>query len=173
MIFGYNTDVKAGDNVYHVQTEDRGEKHPFIDSVIYHKGQILDRRRTKYDPKEVPPERVKEMVTQQHKELVESIRCGAYVPGLPADSMTVELLNGDSLEQDGLLLFHLKVPSGTKVEAFMETDNADGKRAEAISDESGEAHLTFPLPEQQKATVLVRAVTDLSMRTLKFVVHRQ
>ncbi len=173
MIFGFNTDVRSGDSVYHVQTEDRGEKHPFIDSVIYHKGQILDKKRTRYDPTQVSPEQLKEMVRNQHRELVDSIKTGAYVPGLPADSVTVELLNQDSLEKDGLLLFHLRVPTGTKVEAFMETDGSEGKRAEAVSDESGTAHLTFPLPVRPNATVLVRASTEESMRTLKFVVRQQ
>ena len=62
MIFGYNTDVKSGDVVYHVQTEDRGEKNPVIDSVIYVKGRIVDRRRTPYQPGQVTPDKLQEMV---------------------------------------------------------------------------------------------------------------
>jgi hypothetical protein len=80
MIFGYNTDVKAGDTVYHVQTEDRGEKNPVIDSLIYVKGQILDRRLTPYVPGEKTAEQLQEMVKQQHRGLVEAIRGGAYKP---------------------------------------------------------------------------------------------
>ncbi|MCX6615504.1 MAG: hypothetical protein NTZ98_05320, partial [Acidobacteria bacterium] len=80
MIFGYNTDVKSGDTVYHVQTEDRGEKNPVIDSVIYVKGQIIDQRRTPYDPAQTAPERLQEMVKQQHRSLVDAIRGGNYAP---------------------------------------------------------------------------------------------
>ena len=53
MIFGFNTDVTGKDAVYHVQTEDRGAKHPVIDSIIYVSGRIVDRRQTPYVPGEV------------------------------------------------------------------------------------------------------------------------
>lgn len=82
MIFGYNTDVKSGDTVFHVQTEDRGERNPVIDSVIYVKGRIVDRRRTAYSPGENTPEKLQDMVKRQHRELVDSIKNGSYVaPG--------------------------------------------------------------------------------------------
>ncbi len=80
MIFGYNTDVKSGNIVYHVQTEDRGEKNPVIDSVIYVKGRIVDRRCTPYDPAQTPAERLQDMVKHQHRGLVDGIRNGSYTP---------------------------------------------------------------------------------------------
>src|SRR5258707_12064212 len=104
MTFGFNTDVKVGDNVYHVQTEDRGAKRPVIDTVIYYKGQILDRRRTPYAPGQVTAEQIKEMVTTQHRELVDSIKSGTFVPGAQLEMSTnvaVELLNPETVEQNG------------------------------------------------------------------------
>lgn len=80
MIFGYNTDVKAGDTVYHVQTEDRGAKNPVIDSAVYVKGRIIDRRRTPYDPEQQTPEQLQALAKQQHRALVEAIRGGGYQP---------------------------------------------------------------------------------------------
>lgn len=80
MIFGYNTDVKAGDTVYHVQTEDRGEKNPVIDSTVYVKGRIIDRRRTPYDPGQQTPEQLQVLAKRQHRALVEAIRGGGYQP---------------------------------------------------------------------------------------------
>ena len=78
MIFGYNTDVRAGDIVYHVQTEDRGEKNPVIDTVVYVKGRIVERRCTPYVPDERTPEQLQDLAKQQHRALVEAIRSGSY-----------------------------------------------------------------------------------------------
>ncbi len=139
MIFGYNTDVKAGDTVYHVQTEDRGEKNPVIDSVIYMGGRIVDRRRTAYQPGETKPEQLQEMVKQQHRELVEAIRGETYVPPekpppqaapakrpAPAPSAPVstalELTNAGDIEQDGRLLFRLQI-----------RDRANGSQVQKVS----------------------------------------
>ncbi len=135
MIFGYNTDVKSGNTVYHVQTEDRGERNPVIDSVIYVKGRIVDRRRTPYQPGESSPERLQEMVKQQHRELVDSIRSGTYMApeaagnqetvAMPAvvpkagdgphakveapAALSLALTNARDLDKDGRLQFRLRV----------------------------------------------------------------
>lgn len=176
MIFGYNTDVPVGDKVYHVQTEDRGSKHPVIDSVIYLKGRILDKRRTPYVPGEVTSGKIKEMVTQQHRELVESIKSGAFVPGaaeVPDGQVTVELLNPDTLEENGRLLFRLKAPAGSRVQACLEMDGKEVQRAEGTADGKGIAELPFLLPQSGSATVLFRAVTQGATRTVKFVMRQQ
>ena len=182
MIFGYNTDVPVGDKVYHVQTEDRGKKNPVIDSVIYHKGQILDKKRTKYVPEEVTPERIKEMVTRQHRELIDSLKNGAFVPGRVAtdegpvagsENVTVELLNPDSLEKNGRLLFRLNAPPGSKVEACLEVEGGGEERGQVMADREGVAEISFQLPQKDSATVLFRTMTEGTLRTLKFVVRQQ
>jgi len=177
MIFGYNTDVKAGAETYHVQTEDRGVKHPVIDSVIYNKGRILDRKRTPYVPADVTSEEIKEMVTAQHRMLVESIKSGAFVPGAAQDmlaNLTVELLNPESLNDNGRLLFRLKAPVGARVQAYLEVNNNTTERSEATADKNGDAEVTFLLPEGARASVLFRAVTDgVATQTVKFEVRQQ
>jgi hypothetical protein len=177
MIFGYNTDVKAGAETYHVQTEDRGAKHPVIDSVIYNKGRILDRKRTPYTPADVSPEEIKEMVTAQHRMLVESIKAGAFVPGAAQDmlaNLAVELLNPDSVSANGRLLFRLKAPAGARVQAYLEVNNSTCERSEATADKNGDAEVTFLMPEGAKAAVLFRAVTDgVATQTVKFEVRQQ
>lgn len=173
MIFGYNTDVKVGKSVYHVQTEDRGAKHPMIDSVIYHKGHILDRRRTHYVPGEKTADEIKEMVTKQHRELVDSIKSGAFVPGAQQNDLTVELLNPESVAENGRLLFHLKVPGGSKVEACLEVNGAEKERAEATANDKGEAELAFPMPEGPTVEVLFRATAEGQTQTVKFHVKQQ
>jgi hypothetical protein len=177
MIFGYNTDVKTGGETYHVQTEDRGAKHPVIDSVIYHKGRILDRKRTTYVPADVTPEEVKEMVTAQHRMLVESIKSGVFIPGAAQDmlaNLTVSLLNPDSVSESGRLLFRLKAPAGARVQAYLEVNNSTCERSEATADKNGDAEVTFLLPEGARSFVLFRAVTEgVATQTVKFEVRQQ
>ncbi|MFN6962847.1 MAG: hypothetical protein ACK4S4_03685 [Pyrinomonadaceae bacterium] len=49
MITGFNTDVEFDGVTYHVQTEDKGLRTPFILSLVYHRGTILASRRVPYD----------------------------------------------------------------------------------------------------------------------------
>jgi len=48
MNFGFNTNVRVGDAIYHVQTEDRGASHPFVDTVVYLSGRVVYKRSTNY-----------------------------------------------------------------------------------------------------------------------------
>ena len=174
MIFGFNTDVKVGESVYHVQTEDRGPKRPEIDSVIYYKGQILDRRRTPYRAEVLTTEQIKELVTTQHRELVDSLKSGAFLPDLQQpQNVTVELLNPSTVETNGRLLFRLKVPAGTPVQAFLEVNGTAAERAETVGDKNGEAEVTFLIPEGPEAVVMFRAMTEGHMQALKFHLKQQ
>ena len=49
MLTGFNTDVEYGGVVYHVQTEDKGLRTPFILSLVYTGGAILASKRSPYD----------------------------------------------------------------------------------------------------------------------------
>ena len=48
MNFGFNSNVNVGSTTYHVQTEDRGPSHPFLDTVVYLAGQVVYKRSTSY-----------------------------------------------------------------------------------------------------------------------------
>jgi hypothetical protein len=43
MLFGHNTNVKAGETTFHVQTEDRGTTNALIDTTVYFQGRVLHR----------------------------------------------------------------------------------------------------------------------------------
>ena len=48
MITGFNTDVKHKNRVFHIQTEDKGEGNPYVESLVYVGGEILATKRTSY-----------------------------------------------------------------------------------------------------------------------------
>ena len=91
MLFGHNTDVKVGETVYHVQTEDRGTATALIDTTVYCRGCVLHRRTNNYmDLLPLDPDRenfLKKRIDEQHRSVAEEIRSGALQlvpPELPA-----------------------------------------------------------------------------------------
>ena len=175
MIFGFNTDVTGKDAVYHVQTEDRGAKHPVIDSIIYVSGRIVDRRQTPYVPAEVTHAQVEEMVRKQHKELVEAIRAGTFVPAGNANpahphnpsGYTIELLNAADLSRDGQLRFELAVRANGQNQAPHNVSpnvslDVRWMLAGAVSEsrtislgEDGRAGISFAIPADHNEAVLL------------------
>src|ERR1019366_3000946 len=49
MNFGFNSNVRTGDTLYHVQTEDRAPSHPYLDTVVYEAGRVIYKRSTSYE----------------------------------------------------------------------------------------------------------------------------
>lgn len=81
MITGYNTDVKHRDRVFHIQTEDRGDRNPYVESFVYAGGEILGGKRTPYPEalRNGGDERaVQELMEQQHRTLIAAVREGTF-----------------------------------------------------------------------------------------------
>jgi hypothetical protein len=81
MLFGHNTDVKLGETVYHVQTEDRGTANALIDTTVYCRGRVLHRQTNNYiDLLPLDPGRealLRKRIDDQHRTVAEEIRTGA------------------------------------------------------------------------------------------------
>jgi hypothetical protein len=86
MITGLNTDVRFGDTTYHVQTEDKGESNPLIESLVYIGGQILESFRTSYHDflksVEFAEPTLQKILESQHRQLVNAIRRGLLRKGM-------------------------------------------------------------------------------------------
>ena len=81
VITGYNTDVKHGNRVFHIQTEDKGEANPFIESHVYVGGEIIGTRRTPYaellqDGRD--DHALQELMEQQHRTMIAAIQRGKF-----------------------------------------------------------------------------------------------
>jgi hypothetical protein len=91
MITGYNTDVRHGDVVFHVQTEDKGKANPCIESLVYVGGQVLATRRSSYSDlleAGVSNRAVLERMEKQHRAMIAAIRRGKL------DGRMTQLLGG-------------------------------------------------------------------------------
>ena len=81
MITGFNTDVKHNNRVFHIQTEDKGEGSPYVESLVYVGGEILATRKTSYEElvKEGRDDKaIQELMEQQHRTMIAAIQRGRF-----------------------------------------------------------------------------------------------
>jgi hypothetical protein len=191
MSSGFNTDVKVGEHVYHVQTEDRGPNHPIIDTVVYQQGRILHRRASNYeqgaDAAPFSAEELNRRVEEQHRSVIEALRSGALDAEIASaeaatqasrpSGIQVQLLNPGSWLSAGKVLLELEVSrksdrqpqSGAAVKAVIEGALADGTHS-GTSDHQGRVHIQFPLPPLGKGDValVIQAQADAGKDEIRF-----
>ncbi len=81
MITGYNTDVRHNDVTFHVQTEDKGQGNPTIESLVYVGGQVLASKRASYAALLAEGNDDKAIIAAmdlQHRTMIAAIRHGKF-----------------------------------------------------------------------------------------------
>ncbi len=81
MITGYNTDVRHGELVVHVQTEDKGREKALIESVLYVGGRVVATKRSTYS--EVlagggGDAEIAQQMDHQHRTILAAIKSGRF-----------------------------------------------------------------------------------------------
>ena len=110
VITGFNTDVKYKGLVYHVQTEDKGEGNPLIETLIYKGGEILGSRRLPYGDlvKDHSDEAaITKLMEDQHKGMILEVKRGRFEP---AGDRTVM----EDLSLDEIVLAYLAARAASK-----------------------------------------------------------
>lgn len=105
MIIGFNTDIKYRDEVFHIQTEDKGESNPTVETLVYHNGEILLSRRIAYShlvKKSDARKRIKSMMKTQHDQVISELKGGKFLHLLSLDTQVV-----DDLPLDEMVLEYL------------------------------------------------------------------
>jgi hypothetical protein len=198
MSSGFNTDVKVGDRVLHVQTEDRGPAHPSIDTVVYQNGRIFHRKSSSYEhfaaSSDFNPEDLHFRVSEQHRTVIEALRAGeldaelaaaeaaANANSAPAPSprsgpIQVQLLNPDSWLSAGSVSLQLEVVrradrapiAGAQVEASI--DGAlSGSAQTGVCDAKGRVKIKFPMPQlgRNDLTLVIVAKSDAAKDEIRF-----
>jgi len=193
MLFGHNTDVKVGETVYHVQTEDRGVATAVIDTTVYCRGRVVHRCTSNYqDLLPLQPEGqpvLQGRIDGQHNAVIEKVRSGEFAaaaaPNSPAKNgelseLSVELLNAKEwlAGQQG----HLQVTvrekksgsavAGATVAARMEGLPANGAcSAQTGGDGTARLELELPLVAVPEAVILeathgkAKGLLKFSLRT--------
>src|ERR1043165_8285056 len=79
MITGFNTDVQHEGQVYHVQTEDRGQNNPVLESLVYIGGTIVAKKLTPYADQlsqGADEQIIAGLLKRQHQIIIAAIRAG-------------------------------------------------------------------------------------------------
>ncbi|HVB86484.1 MAG TPA: hypothetical protein VNK23_07460 [Candidatus Dormibacteraeota bacterium] len=175
MSSGFNTDVRVGEQIFHVQTEDRGPSHPVIDTAVYQNGRVVHRRSSNYKEFSASTDfstaGVRERVEEQHRAIIQELRSGALETSAPTapnspplpekpkaaaggiGGIQVQLLNPQSWLSAGRVSLDLEIQRradrqpwpGAAIEAAIE-GSASSDRHTGTSDEQGRARIQFPLP---------------------------
>lgn len=81
MITGYNTDVRYRDLVLHVQTEDKGQANPCMESLIYYGGRVVVAKRASYADllsSGKSEEDIVALMDHQHRTMIKAIQAGKF-----------------------------------------------------------------------------------------------
>src|ERR1700688_4669704 len=176
MIFGFNTDVKHGDTIYHVQSEAR-EGELLLQSQVFVRGRCIGKKATSYAAKAAEAQfgdaQKEQQLREQHRLVLDAIREGKLENVLDhpeADLATVkqldvQWLNSDSIHADRNLTMQVRVTEGGGAAPFYTQVVADSGGAAEIKIEVEEA----ALPD---SSLLVQANYEGRTATRKFALRR-
>ena len=188
MIFGFNTDVKHGDTIYHVQSEAReGEK--LLQTQVFVRGRCIGKRAVSYAESAAQPDfgdlQKESQLRDQHRRVLEAIREGQLQSVLDrVDAHTLAAIkqldvlweNADSVHAQGSLTMQLRVTEGRAALAgaklifrFARPDAAP-VYSQALTDSSGGAAISIEVEESALpgSSVLVQANHEGRTVTRKF-----
>jgi len=93
MIVGFNTDIKYRNEVFHIQTEDKGKNNPIIETLVYLHGEVLLSRRVSYAHMVEANEKtskIKALMKAQHDQLITELKEGHFSHLLAMDTQDFE-----------------------------------------------------------------------------------
>jgi hypothetical protein len=105
MIVGFNTDIKYKNETFHIQTEDKGKNNPTVETLVYHRGEILLSRRVSYAHLLEKPDvtdKIKAMMKNSHEQVISDLKGGKFIHLLSLDTQVVEDKSLDDLVIDYL-----------------------------------------------------------------------
>jgi hypothetical protein len=194
MNFGFNSNVRVGAALFHVQTEDRGPTHPYLDTVVYLSGRVVHKRSNSYEEfaagiaEKDLPEKLHERLALQHRDVIAELEAGTIAilgqtpplanAVLDEQEMELQLLNPKAWFADGIVTLEISLSenpskrkiSGAEVQAFIEQEKQRTRCAEARTDSAGLVTLKFPMPADTAdgASLVVRATDNILFGEVRF-----
>jgi hypothetical protein len=189
MIFGFNTDVKHEDTVYHVQSEAR-ESELLLQTQVFVRGRCIGKRATSYSDQAAESgftdQQKEQILREQHRLVLDSIRDGrveavldkSVAPEVLAaiKELDVLWLNAGSVHSDRNLTLRLRVTEGgSAVEGARLTvrfarPNAAPFYTQVVTGSGGDAEMKIDVDESAlpDSAVLVQANYSGRTATRKF-----
>ena len=159
-IFGFNTDIKYGDTVYHVQSEARRTEQ-VIQTLVFVKGQCIGKRTGSYAHKASQPDFdeqcVHELLKAQHKTVLDAINEGKLDSVLGSNGHVYEIgeansTNGSKPDADITIEFQVtfsgKIVSGAEVVSRPGRSSTAAILSRAQTDSLGNVKMRIPLTDE-------------------------
>lgn len=189
MIFGFNTDVKHGDTIYHVQSEAR-EGELLLQTQVFVRGRCVGKRASSYADKLAGggfTDQDKEQVLRdQHRLVLDSIRDGRLDDVLDKretpetlatiKELDVQWLNAGSVHSDRSLVMRLRVTEGgsgvqgARLTVRFARPDAAPFYTQVVTNPVGDAEMKIAIDESSlpDSSVLVQANYSGRTTTRKF-----
>jgi len=200
MIFGFNTDIRHDETVYHVQSEAR-EGEQLLQTQVFVRGRCIGKRAISYAPGsgaivdssagDTNKDQQKEkMLRDLHREVLDAIREGRLDSVLDKrdtpetlaaiKELDLEWTNSDSVHSSGALMMNLRVTeSGAPIQGARLTfrfarPDADPYYAQVLTDAKGNAEMSVQVDEKSlpDSSVLVQAAFGGRTATRKFMLRQ-
>jgi hypothetical protein len=193
MIFGFNTDIKHEDTVYHVQSEAR-EADLLLQTQVFVKGRCIGKRATPYGEQANSPDftdqKKEQILREQHRLVLDAIREGRLeqvfdkrdTPESLASIKELEIhwLNSQSIHSDEKLSMKLQATEGgqgiakARLTIRLSRTNAAPFYTQTTTEPSGEAEIAVPIEESALAdsSILVQVNVEGRTATRKFQLKR-
>ncbi len=192
MIFGFNTDVKRADTIYHVQSEAR-ESEQLLQTQVFVQGRCIGKKAISYadsttqagygDPQK------EQQLRDQHRLVLESIKEGKLEDVLDRAEMEslagikeldVQWENAASVHSNRNLTMQLRVTegeaavSGARLTFRFARPDAAPFYTQAVTDNRGAAQISLEVEESAlpDSSVLVQANHEGRTVTRKFVLRK-
>jgi hypothetical protein len=189
MIFGFNTDIKHGDTVFHVQSEAR-ENELTLQTQVFVRGRCIGKRAVSYADKRAEEgfndQKKEQILRDQHRLVLDAIRDGKVesildrrdTPETLASikELDVEWLNAASVHSDRSLLMQFRVTEGgsavqgARLTFRFARPDAAPFYTQVVTDASGNAEMRVEVDETglPDSSVLVQAAHAGRSATRKF-----
>lgn len=192
MIFGFNTDVKHGDTIYHVQSEAR-EGELVLQTQVFVRGRCIGKKATSYSAKtseaQFGDSQKEQLLREQHRLVLDAIREGKLENVLDhpepetlaaVKELDVQWLNADSVHNERNLTMQLRVTeggtaaAGARLTFRFARPGAAPFYTQALADSGGAAEVKIEVEETAlpEASLLVQANFEGRTATRKFVLRK-
>ena len=197
MIFGFNTDVKHGDTIYHVQSEAR-EGERLLQTQVFVRGRCIGKKATSYGAKagsdktgeaQLADQQKEQQLREQHRLVLDAIREGKLdnvldhpeAEALAAvKELDVQWLNAESVHADRNLTLQLRVTEGgaaapgARLTFRFARPGESPFYTQAVTDSGGAAEIKIEVEESAMpdSSLLVQANFEGRTATRKFALRK-
>ena len=187
-IFGFNTDVRHGETIYHVQSEAR-QAELLMQTMVFVKGQCVGKRVVSYANKAAEPgfseDAIHELIKAQHKAVIGAISEGRIdsvlgttqeIQDAGDSGLSLKWTRAEPNNAEASITMYFQVSDAGENVAGAQVVSLAGSAAEArvlaeaVTDAGGNAEMRIPFDEElrREAAITVRATHNGKSATRRF-----